>query len=472
MRTNLLKNIDWLTVIIYLLLVFAGWLNIYSTVYDESHQTILNTGERYGKQIIWIGAALILAVTVMLIDTKFFYVFSYLFYSTTILLLISVLFFGTEVSSSKSWFQFGGIQIQPAEFAKLTTALVLARYLNSFPGRINDTRNLFRIGGMIFLPVSLILMQPDVGSSAVFLSFSLALYREGLSPVVIGAGILLVALFILALLLNELNMILIILVLSAFIYLILSRRFRYLFMGLSIMGGFWGIIKATDAIFTLGLKTEHIFLLAAGASVLPYMILVLIHRLKFVVPVLFILFGSLLFTYSADYIFDNVLQPHHQKRINVILGIENDPLGDGYNINQSKIAIGSGGLWGKGFMQGTQTKFDFVPEQSTDFIFCTIGEEWGFAGTFIVILAFVLLLLRLIFISERQRSVFCRIFGYCTVSVLFFHFAINIGMALGLVPVVGIPLPFISYGGSSLWSFTLMLFVLLRMDAGRMALMK
>lgn len=472
MRSNLLKNTDWLTVIIYLVLVFTGWLSIYSAVYDDSNQSILDFGERYGKQMIWILAAFTLAVMVFLIDTKFFYVFSYILYSFSILLLIAVLFLGIEVSSSKSWFQIAGIQLQPSEFAKLTTAMVLGRFLSSYSGKINDPRNLTIIGGIILLPVSLILMQPDVGSSSVFLAFSLALYREGLSPKILGIGLFFVMLFVLALLLNEINIILLIIAFTAILYWILSRRLKFLLTGLIIFGGIFGIITGLNALLILNIKTEHTILLAAAVSALPYLFFALFYKLKNVMPVLLILFGSIFFTYSTDYIFDNVLQPHQQKRINVILGIENDPLGEGYNVNQSKIAIGSGGFYGKGYMQGTQTKFNFVPEQSTDFIFCTIGEEFGFAGSFLLILIFVIFLLRLIYLSERQRSVFSRVFGYCAFSVFFFHFAINIGMTLGLVPVVGIPLPFISYGGSSLWSFTIMLFVFLKMDAIRMSMLK
>ncbi len=468
----MLKNTDWLTILMYLVLVFTGWLSIYSAVYDDSSQGILDLGERYGKQMIWIGAAFLLAVMVFLIDTKFFYVFSYIFYSFSILLLIGVLFLGIEVSSSKSWFQIAGIQIQPSEFAKLTTALVLGRFLSSYSGKLNNPRNLINIGGIILLPVSLIMMQPDVGSSSVFLAFTLMLYREGLSLKIFGIGLLIVVLFILALLLNELNMILFILAFAAILYWIMSGRLKFLFIGLIIFGGFFGIISGLNEIFSFNIKLEHIIVLAAAFSVLPYLFIALFHRMKYVIPVLIIFFGSIFFTYSTDYIFDNVLQPHHQKRINVILGIENDPLGEGYNVNQSKIAIGSGGLYGKGYMQGTQTKFNFVPEQSTDFIFCTIGEEFGFAGSFLLILIFVVFLLRLIYLSERQRSVFSRIFGYCTFSLLFFHFAVNIGMTLGLVPVVGIPLPFLSYGGSSLWSFTIMLFIFLKMDAVRMSMLK
>ncbi len=471
-RKNFSKNIDWATVFIYLLLVLIGWISIYSSVHDETHQSVFDFGHRYGKQMVWIIAAFLLALVSISVDTRFFYVFSYLFYALSILLLIAVLFLGIEVNSSKSWFNLGFFQIQPSEFAKLSTSLVLARFLSTHGDKINNNRNLLKMGGLIFLPIILILLQPDVGSATVFLAFFLALFREGLSPKIILAMFMALGLFVLALLLDELILILIILAGGALAYWALSRSTKSLITALLIFGGILVSLWVANDLLSLQIKTEYLLLIAAGISALPFTAVSLLYRLKYIIPVLLITGGAILYTQSVDYIFDNVLQPHHQTRINTILGIESDPLGEGYNINQSKIAIGSGGLTGKGFLQGTQTRFNFVPEQSTDFIFCTIGEEWGFLGSSFIIILFVIFLLRILYLAERQRSVFSRVFGYSLLSVIFYHFAINIGMTIGIVPVVGLPLPFVSYGGSSLWSYTLILFIFLKMDAGRTTVMK
>ncbi len=471
-RISIWKNLDWLTVIVYLVFLFIGWVSIYSAVYDDAHSSIFDTTQRYGKQLIWILAAVVIALAVLMTDNKLFLFFSYFFYAFAILMLVAVLFFGTEINASQSWFQFGGIQIQPAEFAKLATALALAQFLSNTKQKIHDPRVLTNSTLIIMLPVMLILLQPDVGSSLVFFSFILVLYREGLTGWVIFLFILFGVLSVLALLMNEINMLAMLVLTSFAALLIIVRDVKLTIRGVLI----FTVVAATVLIFfrlagqPAQLDTQLV--IAAAAASLVLFVLSAMSRLRGVQLVLGILFTAILYTYSVDYVFDNVLMPHQRSRINIVLGFDDDPLGQSYNINQSKIAIGSGGLTGKGFLQGTQTKFNFVPEQSTDFIFCTIGEEWGFAGSLVLLALFVLFLLRLVYMAERQRSPFARIYGYAVISVFFTHLVINIGMTIGVVPVIGIPLPFISYGGSSMWAFTIMLFILLKFDAERMEFLK
>ncbi len=407
-------HIDWTTLLIYLVLVFIGWISIYAAVFEEDHHSIFDLTQRYGKQLMWIGFAILLGFVVILIDPKFFVAFSWPIYLLTLFMLVAVLFFGTTISGSKSWFQIGGFAVQPAEFAKFSTALVLAAYLSSQRADMSSLRTKIIAFIIILLPAALILLQYDTGSALVFFAFIIVFYREGFParPIVL-AGVAAV-LFILAVIFPTI----------------------YVLIGLAV-------------VFIVGLLLTK-------------------RRVSTVVSLIAVFLLLAAFVYSVDYIFDHVLEPHQRIRIQVLLGLEEDLLGAGYNVHQSKIAIGSGGFWGKGFLNGTQTKFNFVPEQSTDFIFCTIGEEWGFMGALVIIGLFILLLVRLINLAERQRSAFARVYGYGIVSILFFHLAVNIGMTIGLVPVIGIPLPFISYGGSSLWAFTLMLFVFLKQDANRL----
>ncbi len=471
-KINIWTNVDWLTVLVCLIMLFIGWISIYSAVYDDAHQSIFDTSQRYGKQLIWIIAAIFIAAAVLMTDTKLFLFFSYFFYAFTILLLVAVLFFGTEVNASKSWFQLAGVQIQPAEFAKLATALALAQFLSTTKLKMHDAKNLFITATIIFLPVLLILLQPDVGSSIVFFAFILVLYREGLTGYVIFFMILFGILSLLALLMNEINMIALLVFTSFAAWIIVGRSRK-----LSVRSGLIflvvsSIVMTIYRIFSPQTPIDVQLIVAAVAGGSMLLIISLLYRIRHAPIVAGFMIAALLYTWSVDYVFDNVLMPHQRSRINIVLGFDDDPRGQSYNINQSKIAIGSGGLTGKGFLQGTQTKFNFVPEQSTDFIFCTIGEEWGFVGSLLVLGLFVFLLLRLIFLAERQRSPFARIYGYGVIAVLFIHVAINIGMTIGVVPVIGIPLPFISYGGSSIWAFTIMLFIFLKFDAGRMEYIK
>lgn len=408
------SRIDWITLLLYYLLVVVGLFCIYASVYKEIHPNIWDTQENYGKQLIWIGISSFVGLMILVIDEKFFYAFAYPIYGITILMLLAVLVAGTTVNGSSSWIEIGSMRIQPAEFAKFGTALALAKFLSGYNVNFEKDRKVqFISAAILILPMIIILLQNETGSTLVFTSFIFVLFREGLPGWILFVGFMLGVLAILALLIQPL----------------------YIIIGLSVLA----------VIFLLLVRrTTQLVWLTIGSVMLA---------------------GILVS--SIDYVFANVMQAHQRTRINVLLGKEVDIKGAGYNVQQSKIAIGSGGLWGKGFLQGTQNKFRFVPEQSTDFIFCTIGEEYGFAGSVLFVSIYIYLLYRLLKMAERQRQKFNRIYGYSVVCILFFHFVINVGMTLGLMPVIGIPLPFISYGGSALLSFTILLFIFIRLDANR-----
>jgi len=409
------SKLDWLTILIVVALALAGWLNIYAVVYDSQlDQNIFDMSLNSGKQLLWFGISIMVVLLIMILDFRFFDSFAYPIYGMVVILLISVLVFGTVVSGSKSWFELGFVRFQPAEFAKFATALAVAKFLSKPQIKLDNFKSWGVIGFIVSIPAVLIVLQGDTGSALVFGAFILVFYLEGLSPLLVLAGIIAVALFVLTLLFGQL-------------YLII------------------GILTVAVILFVTGKRTKK--------------------RVSAILAIAGITLGVVM---SVDYVVNNALQPHQQNRVKAFINPEADPLGYGYNVTQSKIAIGSGGFFGKGFLEGTQTKFDFVPEQSTDFIFCTIGEEHGWLGSFILISLFVTLLLRIIFISERQKSNFSRVYGYCVAGILFFHFTVNIGMTIGLFPVIGIPLPFFSYGGSSLLAFSILIFILLKMDAHRM----
>ncbi|MCE1201730.1 MAG: rod shape-determining protein RodA [Bacteroidia bacterium] len=414
---NIFRNIDWITVGICFALMFIGWISIYAAVYDEEHHSIFDLSQRYGKQLLWITLAVVLALFVMLTDPKFFNAFALPIYLATILLLIMVLLFGTTISGSKSWFQIGDFRLQPAEFAKFSTALALASLLGRIDTSLEQTKTRILAFSIIALPALLILLQYDTGSAIVFGAFMLVLYREGLPG--------------------------------------------------------WPLLLAMAAgvLFLITLYTSQTAVLIGLIALFAISLFFVRRDLQNILTLLGILAAAVLFVLSVEFVFDNVLEPHQRTRINVLIGLEEDLRGAGYNVHQSKIAIGSGGFFGKGFLQGTQTKFNFVPEQSTDFIFCTVGEEWGFVGSLVLIGLYLALFIRLIEMAERQRSVFARVYGYAVLGIVFFHFMVNIGMTIGLMPVIGIPLPFVSYGGSSLWAFTLMLFVFIKQDANRLNLL-
>lgn len=414
---NILGKLDWGVILMYLFLVFFGWVNIYAAVYN-GEGSMFDFSSRYGKQLIWIGAALLMALFVIILDPKFFSQTSNVIYAFFILLLVAVLFMGSETKGAKSWFGVGDFGIQPSEFAKVATALALAKALSGIGVDFNDWKTKLTAIMIVAIPMLLVFLQNDTGSALVFGAFILVLFREGLSSYVLILGLVCIVLFLLALLLNQ--------------YLLIAIFFLLFLLG-------W-------LFFHFRYKKVSIWLFIGMFA-----------------------FCSL-FVLGVDFLFENALGQHQKDRIEVLIGKKQDFQGVGYNVNQSKIAIGSGGFMGKGFLNGTQTKFNFVPEQDTDFIFCTIGEEWGFVGSTIVVVVYVLLCVRLVKMAERQRSKFSRIYGYGVASIIFFHFFVNIGMTIGLLPVIGIPLPFVSYGGSSLWAFTLLLFIFVREDASRLEL--
>ena len=415
-QRSLFFNVDWFVILTYIVLCMIGWFNIHAAVYDPLNPTILDLDTNYGKQLIFIISAIIIGFTILLLDSKFFTTFSPIFYAITIILLILVLIIGRNVGGNQAWIPIGSFRLQPSEFAKFATCLLLARYLSSGTIKVQEIRTQLVAAFIILLPTVLILLQPDAGSALTFSSLILLLYREGLSGYFLAIEGLSILLFVLTVLYNKL--------------IVLA-----------------GIIVVAGIIFYYYRKSKKM-ITVTGFGVL----------------------FSILFIFSVDYAYNQILKPHQRNRIDLILGKVDDPRGIGYNLNQSKIAIGSGGIFGKGYLQGTQTKYNFVPEQSTDFIFCTVGEEWGFIGCLFVIGLYLFLLIRIINIAERQRSSFARIYGYGVASILFFHVFINIGMTIGLIPVIGIPLPFLSYGGSSLWSFTILLFILLKFDSNRMGI--
>jgi rod shape determining protein RodA len=406
-------RIDWVVVGLYLALVFIGWLNIYAAVYNETHNHIFDLSQKYGKQMIFIIAAMLLALGILIIDPKFFSQFAWFIYGFFLFMLVIVIFSGREVAGSKGWFAIGGFGIQPAEFAKMATVLALAKYLGTLDVSIAKFRSLVIASAIILFPSVIVLLQHDTGSAIVFLALVIVLYRAGLTGLIPLAFIVLPILGILALMLPKLILVVILLMVAGGFYFFSNRKLR--------------TILLISAVFI----------------------------------------GSVGFVFSVDYSVNHILEPHQRNRIHVLLGQDVDLKGAGYNVNQSLIAIGSGRVFGKGFLQGTQTKYNFVPEQSTDFIFCTVGEEWGFVGSALLLILYLSLFIRIILMAERQRSRFSRFYGYGVASILFFHFAINIGMTLGMVPVIGIPLPYVSYGGSSLWAFTILLFIFIRQDSYR-----
>lgn len=428
------KHIDWVVISLYALLVLLGWINIYAANYQVDHPNIFDNSMEYGKQFIWIIGAVILIIAIVLLDSGFIINSSIAVYLGIVVLLILVLLFGKEVNGAKSWFGVGSFGIQPSEFAKFGTALAVARYLSLPNVKFNKIKTKLSSYGIIALPAILILLQPDAGTVLVFAGFVFVLYREGLSGNILLLGFLAIVLGILSLLFKPIT------VHIPLLNIDISGQYAMMIT----------LLLTGIVLFFLLLK----FLLPRARKA----------KLRLLVVAVI---GSLLFLTTVDRLFENVLDDHQKKRINILLGLEEDPLGAGYNVNQSKTAIGSGEFFGKGFLKGQLTKYKYVPMQSTDFIFCTVGEEWGFVGSSIVILLFIMLMIRLIIIAERQKLIFSRIYGYSVASIIFMHFLINIGMAIGLAPVIGIPLPFFSYGGSSLWGFTILIFFLVRLDADR-----
>jgi rod shape determining protein RodA len=464
---SILLRVDRITVVLFLVMVILGWLNIYAAVYNEEHKGLLDMTQRYGKQFVWVLAAIVLGIFIVVIDNRFYFFFGYFIYGGTILLLLLVLVLGTQINGARSWFEFGSFSLQPSEFAKAGTALALARYLNFRGQDLTRLRNLLEASAIILLPAALVALQPDMGSVIIYLAFFIVLFREGLSPYIFISGVLMVVLFFITLLFNNLYITLILIGLAVAFAWLTTRKWKLCIAGLTILSLITGGIYLVNMFILERLDTEMIILISLIFSGIAFAWYIYRQKAFAVLIIYLFLLGSLIYVNSVDYAFNNILKSHQRERISILLGIKSDPQGTGYNVNQSLISIGSGGFTGKGFLQGTQTKFKFVPKQSSDFIFCTVGEEWGFMGSFVIIGLFTGLLLRLVFLAERQRSFFSRIYGYGVISIFLMHFFINIGMSIGLVPVIGIPLPFFSYGGSSLWGFTILLFIFLRLDASR-----
>lgn len=466
-QNNIFLNLDWITILIYLTLVMLGWINIYAAVYSEEHQSILDLGQRYGKQLIWIFVGLFLAISVLIVDSKFYVAFAYHIYIFVLFLLVAVLFLGREVNGARAWFEVSGVALQPAELGKFATSLAIAKVMSQFGFKINRPKSYLVLGALIFVPAILILLQNDTGSALVFAVFFLVFYREGLPDIILIGGFTAIILFILALLWTQLQILLLLMIVSLILFTFLRQSYKDGLIGFAITSLIYGILFGLKNIVGFDATPFHLLVITSILMIIIFVIYGFAKHIKQAWFVLLFFIFSIAITLSVNYFYQNILISHQRDRIDNLLGLKNDLLGKGYNVHQSKIAIGSGGIIGKGFLKGTQTKYNFVPEQSTDFIFCTVGEEWGFIGTTVVILLFLTLLIRLIYLAERQRSSFSRIYGYGVACILFFHIMINISMTIGLAPVIGIPLPFFSYGGSSLWSFTVLLFIFIRLDASR-----
>lgn len=407
------NNIDWLTVLLYMMLVGLGWMTIYSASLPNEVTSILDLNQIYGKQLFFILISIPLIFVVLTLDAKIYEKYAFIFYGASILLLAGLFVFGKTIKGQTNWYSFGGFGLQPSEFAKIATSLMVAKFLSDAQISLKNTNHQFIAFGIILLPVGLIMMQPDAGSAMIFAALIIAIYREGLPGWYLWTGFLAIVLFIASLLIKWQFVLLFVLIIMLTAFFMTKRNRR------------------NPILYTM------IFMVIA------------------------------IFTYSTDFVYENVLEPHQKDRINVLFGKEVNNQAEGYNLNQSLIAIGSGGWTGKGYLEGTQTKGKFVPEQHTDYIFTTVGEEWGFAGGITVIALFVALLLRILYVAERQKSAFSRTYGYCVAAILFMHFFVNIAMLINLFPTIGVPLPFFSYGGSSLFAFTIMLFIFIKLDANK-----
>lgn len=475
---NTLSNIDWPTILMFLGLVIFGWLNIYAAGYNYEQTSIFEFSNRAGKQFVWILTALFMGGAILIIDEKIYDVFAYIFYGALIVLLLITPILAHDVKGSLSWITLGPVSLQPAEFAKVITALAVAKYMGRYEYSVRSWRDMVIPFALIGIPMFIIMiLQKETGSALVLASFLLVFYRKGMSGYVLWICALAVALFIIVIRFGQtslpigtgsVGLFVSWMMTLAILLFIVHKQHRNPKHTLIILG-LIVIIYAVNLILCIWFKINFNWVtFGVILALIGYMVYLTIRYRSWSLG-LVILFAVLCigYTQACDLVFQKVLQPHQRTRIEVLLGMKNDPSGAGYNVNQARIAIGSGRFLGKGYLQGTQTKLKYVPEQDTDFIFCTIGEEWGFVGSFVVLAVYLCFILRLIKIAERQRTQFSRIYAYAVVAIFLFHLTINVGMVLGLLPVIGIPLPFFSYGGSSLWGFTLLLFILLKLDAVR-----
>ena len=477
-RPSVIASLDWWTIAIYIALLCLGLVSVCGASYDFSDTDIFSLSTRSGMQIVWIGTSLILALVILLLDDRYYDTFAYLAYALLMLLLFATIFNTHEIKGSRSWLVMGPVRLQPAEFAKFATALAISKYMSTYGFSMQRGKQFFTAIGIVVLPMILIVGQRETGSALVYLAFFLMFYREGMPGSILFTGVALVVYFVLGIRYEQTMLFYTPTSVGKFVVLLLVQVFsagmvyvycddrqkamRILAYCLGITIGFM-----LFAVYVIPFDIVWVQLIICAALIGYLIYQGMSTRIRNYSLIALFAVGSITFFYSASYVLNSVMEQHQRTRINVLLGLDDDLNGAGYNVHQSEIAIGSGGLWGKGFLNGTQTKLKFVPEQDTDFIFCTVGEEQGFFGSVAVLLLFLALIMRLIYLAERQPFKFGRVYGYCVLSIFLFHVFINIGMVLGLTPVIGIPLPFFSYGGSSLWGFTLLLFIFLRIDAGR-----
>ena len=463
---RLFEGVDWITVAIYLLVVTIGFVAITAASYEEGAADLFAFSHFYVKQLVWMAVAFVVAVVVLLVDASVYHKLAYVFYIGGLVLLVAALLFGREVNGAKAWFEFGSVRVQPVEFVKIATALALARVMSTQTFSITRVGDLMRVGMVICLPLAIIVLQNDTGSGIVLGSFLFVLYREGLNKWLCIPVLLIAALFIVSFLLSPMTLLVSIILVCTLSEAMMTGEWRSRLIYLASLALASILLCMTMALVAPGVMDLHACLLTVT---LLSLVGVLVYAFRMNLSSTLITVGlflcTMIFLPTTDYIFNSILKQHQRDRILSFLGIISDPLGTDYNVNQSKIAIGSGGFWGKGFLEGTQIKYGFVPERHTDFIFCTVGEEWGFLGTMVVLALLCMLILRLMRMGERQQEPFGRIYCYCVAAILLFHVLVNVGMTIGLMPVMGIPLPFMSYGGSSLIAFTILLFIAVRLDA-------
>lgn len=478
-KKGVLRLLDYWTILLYVLLVVGGWFSVCGASYELGTDVdLFSLDTRSGMQIVWIGTAFVLGFLIMLLDDRYFDMFAYVIFGFMLLLLFATIFNPHSIKGSRSWLVLGPLRLQPAEFAKFATALVLAKYMSAREYDIHKMKDFLRTLAIIFTPMLFIVMQRETGSALVYLAFFLVLYREGLTGSVLFTAVAMVFYFVVGIRYSEPLLFETPTHVGRFVVLLAIQVFSIVMVGVylqkwkQVMWALVGTVGLTlialgFSLYVLPFDIYWIQLTLSVGLVIWLVWQAFATQLRPWLWIAIFAVGSIIFFHGADYALNHVMEPHQRTRINVLLGLEDDLKGAGYNVHQSEIAIGSGGLTGKGFLNGTQTKLKYVPEQDTDFIFCTVGEEQGFVGSAGVLLLFLFLILRLIHIAERQPTTFGRVYGYCVLSIFLFHIFINVGMVLGLTPVIGIPLPFFSYGGSSLWGFTILLFILLRIDAGR-----
>jgi rod shape determining protein RodA len=475
---GVLRSLDWWTILIYLALLTFGWVSVCGASYSYGDTDIFSLDTRSGMQIVWIGTSIILGFILLMLDDSYYETFAFIIFGVMLVLLFATIFNPHSIKGSRSWLVLGPLRLQPAEFAKFATALALAKLMSIYGYDIHKWKHFATALAIIIVPMLFIVLQKETGSALVYTAFFLMLYREGMPGSILFTGVAMVVYFVVGIRYADVHMWYTPTSLGHFVVLLLIQIFSCLLVwvycenqakALRLLAGCLGV-SLLALLFSLYVIPFDITYVEVAVCVVLMGYLLwqwLATRIRNYLWITLFALGSLVFFNAADYVLNHMMEPHQRVRINVLLGLEEDLKGAGYNVHQSEIAIGSGGLEGKGFLNGTQTKLKFVPEQDTDFIFCTVGEEEGFLGSACVLLLFLALILRLIHLAERQYHPFGRIYGYCVLSIFLFHVFINVGMVLGLTPVIGIPLPFFSYGGSSLWGFTLLLFIFLRIDAGR-----